>query len=240
MRINNYNPSARYKERAAQRMASTVGMLIVIGLATSVGFWVGKQYGVEKNISLKEQVESLVKERDTLLKNVTELRAEAQTANTRYEQIKAEYNSVLPEGPVQDLTRLIREQLTQGMAPERLAFVIKSARPPTGCTDPESKRFIVSTPNYTGPESSASVADGTVIIKAKGVSASNASGQPEAWFDPAKPVTVTFNSSVGEEVKVGNFPIRHSVIAGGREFRFTVEEGAKSFVKVTYDSCAYP
>lgn len=240
MRINSYNPSARYKERAAQRTASTVGMLIVIGLATSVGFWVGKQYGVEQNISLKEQAESLGKERDTLLKNLTELRAEAQTANTRYEQIKAEYNAVLPEGPMQDLTRLVREQLTQGMAPERLAFVIKSARPPTGCTDPETKRFIVSTPNYTGPESSASVADGTVIIKAKGESASSANGQPEAWFDPAKPVNVTFSSSQGQEVKTGNFPIRHSVIAGGREFRFTVEEGAKSFVKVTYDSCSYP
>ncbi len=240
MSLNSYNPSARYRERAAQRMANTIGMVIVVALSACVGFWIGKQYGVEQNITLKEQVVSLGKERDALQKNVTELRAEAQTANTRYEQIKAEYDAVLPAGPVQDLTKLVREQLTQGMAPERLAFVIKSARPPTGCTDPETKRFIVSTPNYSGPDSSASVANGAVIIKAKGVSASNKEGQAEAWFDPAKEVDVTFTSSAGTEVKKGNFPIRHSVIAAGREFRFTVEEGAKSFAKVTFDSCAYP
>lgn len=240
MNLNSYNPSARYKERAAQRTASAIGMILVIILSACVGFWIGKQYGVEQNITLKEQVSSLTKERDGLQKNVTELRAEAQTANTRYEQVKAEYDAVLPEGPMQDLTRLVREQLTQGMAPERLAFFIKSARPPTGCTDPESKRFIVSTPTYTGPDSSASVADGAVIIKAKGASASNKQGQAEAWFDPAQPVEVTFTTASGAEVKKGNFPIRHSVVAGNREYRFTVEEGAKSFVKVTFDSCAYP
>jgi hypothetical protein len=195
---------------------------------------------VERAISLGDQVESLTKERNLLQGNVTELRAEAQTANTRYEQIKAEYNSVMPEGPMQDITTLVRQQLDQGMAPERLSFVIKSARPPTDCTDPETKRFVVSTPSYTGPASSASVADGAVIIKAKGASASNKAGQPEAWFDPAQNVEVTFTSVNGNEVKKGMFPIRHSVVAGNREYRFTVEEGAKSFAKVTFDSCAYP
>ncbi len=240
MTINSYNPHARYRERKMHRMTNAVSMVLVIGLSACVGFWMGKQYGVENVISLKEQVNSLTKERTLLQGNVTELRAEAQTANTRYEQVKAEYNAVLPEGPVQDLTKLVREQLEQGMAPERLSFVIKSARPPTGCTDPETKRFVVSTPNYTGPDSSASVADGAVIVKASGVSASNKAGQPEAWYDPAKDVNVTFVTAGGNEVKKGAFPIRHSVVVGNREFRFTIEEGAKSFAKVVFDSCAYP
>lgn len=240
MMLNSYNPNARYRDRAMHRMTNAVSMVIVIALSASVGFWMGKQYGVEQNISLKDQVESLTKERNLLQKNVTELRAEAQTANTRYEQIKAEYNAVLPEGPMQDLTKLVREQLTQGMAPERLAFVIKSARPPTDCTDPETKRFVVSTPSYTGPDSSASVADGAVVIKARGASATNKDGKAEAWFDPAQNVEVTFTSPAGTETKRGAFPIRHSVVANGREYRFTIEEGAKSFAKVVFDSCAYP
>lgn len=240
MSLSSYNPSNRYRDRTQQRMTNAISMIIVIGLSASVGFWVGKQYGVERAISLADQVETLTKERNLLQGNVTELRAEAQTANTRYEQIKAEYNAVMPEGPMQDLTSLVRQQIDQGMAPERLSFVIKSARPPTDCTDPETKRFVVSTPSYTGPDSSASVADGSIIIKAKGASASNKEGKPEAWFDPAKGVEVSFNSPAGPEVKKGTFPIRHSVVAGNREYRFTVEEGAKSFAKVTFDSCAYP
>lgn len=240
MSLSSYNPNSRYKDRAMQRMTNAISMLIVIALSACVGFWMGKQYGAERSISLAEQVEELTKERNLLQSNVTELRAEAQTANTRYEQIKAEYNAVLPEGPMQDITRLVRQQLDQGMAPERMAFVIKSARPPTDCTDPESKRFVVSTPSYTGPASSASVADGAVVIRAKGASATSKEGKPEAWYDPAQTVEISFTSASGTEVKKGQFPIRHSVVAGNREYRFTVEEGAKSFAKVVYDSCAYP
>lgn len=240
MMLNSYNPHNRYRERKMLRVTNAVSMLLVIALSVSVGFWVGKQYGAERVFSLGEQVTELTNERNSLQGNVTELRAEAQTANTRYEQIKAEYNALMPEGPMQDLTKLVREQLTQGMAPERLAFVIKSARPPTDCTDPETKRFVVSTPSYTGPESSAAVADGAIIVKAKGASSINKDGKPEAWFDPAQNVEVTFTTSKGNEVKKGPFPIRSSVITGNREYRFTIEEGAKSFAKVVFDSCAYP
>ncbi len=240
MMINSYNPHNRYRARAQQRVTNTITMVIVIALSACVGFWMGKQFGVEHNSSLERQVENLTKERNLLQTNVTELRAEAQTANTRYEQIKAEYNSVMPEGPMQDLTSLVRQQIDQGMEPDRLAFVIKSARPPTGCTDPETKRFIVSTPNYTGPDSSVSVAEGSIIIKAKGTSATSKTGQAEAWFDPAQNVEVTFTSGGKAETKKANFPIRHSVVADGREYRFTIEEGAKSFARVVFDSCAYP
>lgn len=239
MTLGSYNPSARYRERAQQKMTNAISMLIVIVLSASVGFWMGKQFGVEKLGSLEKQVDTIIEERNTLQQNVTELRAEAQTANTRYEQIKAEYNAQIPEGPMQDLTRLVREQINQGMDPDRLAFFIKSARPPTGCTDPETKRFVVSTPNYSGPDSSVSVADGAIIITGKGIS-STKDGKAEAWYDPAQNIDITFSANGQKEVKKGNLPIRHSVIAGGREYRFTIEEGAKSFAKVVFDSCAYP
>jgi hypothetical protein len=136
MMLQSYNPSSRYKNRAAQRLSNAISMLVVIALSACVGFWMGKQFSVEESISLREQTKQLTAERLTLQQNLTELRAEAQTANTRYEQIKAEYNAVMPEGPMQDITSLVRQQLEQGMAPERLFFVIKSARPPTDCSEP--------------------------------------------------------------------------------------------------------
>lgn len=238
--IESYNPSTRYRNRAAQRFSNAISMVVVIALSACVGFWMGKQFGAEKSISLREQVKQLSSERITLQQNLTELRSEAQTANTRYEQIKAEYNAVMPEGPMQDLTSLVRQQLEQGMAPERLFFVIKSARPPTDCSEPDTKRFIVSTPNYTGPVSTVTMADGAIVITGKGVSASSKEGKAEAWFDPAKPITVGFNVDGVVENKTGNLPLRHSIVAGGREYRFTIEEGAKSFAKVVFDSCAYP
>ena len=40
--------------------------------------------------------------------------------------------------------------------------------------------------------------------------------------------------------KAGIMPLHHSVVSGNREYRFTIEEGARSFAKVTFDSCDYP
>lgn len=223
-----------------QRLSSAIAMIIVIIMSVAVGLWFGKQYSAQNQINLEEQVESLSAQNTTLQETVTELRAEAQTANTRYEQIRAEYESQIPEGPMQDIIKLLREQLGQGMAPERLAFLIRSARPPTGCNEPETKRFVVTTPAYKGPDSAVSVADGHVLVTATGVSAKNDKGAPEAWYDPAQSVTVRFKSGEVTESKSGTLPLRHSVIVENREYRFTVEEGSRSFAKVVFDSCAYP
>lgn len=172
---------------------------------------------------------------------LTQVRAEAQTANMRYAQLREEINEKLPDGPVQKLAALIREQLSSGINPERLAFVIKSARPPQDCTDAETKRFVIDTPAYQGPESVITIADGQIRIFGEGASARNDNGEPEAWFDPAKPVEIAFQAgSQTQEKKKDTLPIQHSLILGPREYRFTVEEGSRSFAKVTFDSCAYP
>lgn len=240
MMLNDYNPHSRYRERSMQRLSSAIAMIIVIIMSVAVGLWFGKQYAAQNQISLQEEVDSLTSQNAALQESVTELRAEAQTANTRYEQIRAEYESQIPEGPMQDIIKLVREQLGQGMAPERLSFLIRSARPPTGCTEPETKRFVVTTPAYKGPDSAVTVADGHVNVTAEGISAKNDKGAPEAWYDPAQSVTVKFKSGEVTESKKGTLPLRHSVIVENREYRFTVEEGSRSFAKVVFDSCAYP
>lgn len=240
MSLSSYNPHTRYKERNAQRVASTLGIISVILISILIGFWLGKQYGAEHLITLKDEVETLENERDMLQEKVTDLSATAQTADKRYQQLQAEVESILPAGPMQDLVTLVREQLQQGMDAERLSFVIRSARPPSGCTEAKSKRFVINTPAYSGPESIAAVAEGAVKIGGSGRSARNAKGDPEAWYDPSKRVEIFFINGDKRETKKGVLPIRYSTVVGNREYRFTVESGARSFAKVVYDSCAYP
>lgn len=240
MSLNNYNPHLRYKERAAQRFSSFMGMMAIILISILIGFWFGKQYAAGQLITLQEQVTSLTEERDTLQDNATELSAAAQTAAKRYEQLQEEVESIIPKGPMQNLVTLVREQLAQGMDAERLSFVIRSARPPSGCVDPESKRFVVNTPAYKGPKSIAVIADGLVEVYGSGTSARNADGKPEAWYDPAKRVEVAFKYNDKLEIKQGVLPLRYSVVVNDREYRFTVEAGPRSFAKVVYDSCSYP
>lgn len=241
MSLSSYNPSDRYRKRAASRMANFMVVSFLVLMLFGVGFWFGKQNAGQQERILKQRVQTLTSEATEVEQALIDMRSEAQTATMRYEQLKTTYDEQLPEGAVRDLLELVRKQLEEGRDPERLAFLIRSARPPRNCSEIKTRRFVVATPTNQGPQSKISVADGSITIKGTGASAKNDKGQAEAWFDSSRPVSLDFVGLGGQaEQKKGTFPIHHSMVVGAREYRFTVSDGARSFAKVTYDSCDYP
>ena len=75
----------------------------------------------------------------------------------------------------------------------------------------------------------------------KAMQAKSADGRPQAWFDPKKPVRLTFTAVDQPSVEhAGVLPLSHSVVLGEREFRFLVQAGRRGFVLVTAEDCAYP
>jgi len=240
MSFSTYNPGDRYRKRATKSFMSFSFVLFVLFLFFIVGFWFGKQNAGQQERLLKAQVEEITLQNKVLENSLVETRSEAQTAVMRYDQLQKKYEEQLPEGPLRDLLSLVKAQLNEGRDPERLAFLIRSARPPRNCSEIETKRFVVSTPGNQAPQSSISVADGGVIVKASGAAVKNSDGKAEAWFDPTRSVNIEFKTLDGVEVKKGVFPLHHSIVVGAREYRFTVSAGARSFAKVTFDSCDYP
>lgn len=242
MSLSSYNPHDRYRRRSAQRAMSAAFVIGIIALLIGFGFWIGKQFGVQENANLNMRIKLLEAESLDLENTLTETRVEAQTANLRYKQLQESYKDIISEGPMEELIMMLKTQIEEGMDPQRLAFVIRSARPPSNCSDPETRRFVVSTPAYQGADSTISIADGQLRIKGSGISARNKNGKPEAWYDPAKRIKITFSPTaqgVSEE-KSAVMPLKHSMVIGNREYRFTISEGARSFAKVTFDSCDYP
>jgi len=236
-----YNPYDRYRNRSAQRVTSALAFMAAMAVVCAVGFWLGRQSAAENVIALQQDAQALRAQNAELQDSVTALRTESQTASLRYRQLEEQVSSQNLSGPLRDLGDLVRQQVSAGVDPGRLAYVIRSASPPRNCVDPDTKRFVVTTPAYKGQDGSVSIAEGEVVVTAQGVSARGEKGEAEAWFDPAQPVTLTFTLSTGEvSKKKGTLPLSHSVVVGEREYRFTVAEGARSFVKVTYDSCAWP
>lgn len=242
MAIGQYNPRNRYRDRAVQRFNKTVLTLAFMAGCFGFGFFLGQQNAVVQNGTLKMEVSDLTTRLKASQDELTSVRAEAQTATSRLEQLRSQYEKDMPQdGPMREIVDMIRKQIEDGMAPDRLAFVIRSARPPRNCSDPSSKRFIIKTPAYKGADSVVSVGEGAVVVSGVGVSAKSRDGQLESWFDPTQSVNVTFKTSNGDvENKGGVLPFQHSIIANGKEYRFTLTEGEKSFVKVTFDSCDYP
>lgn len=240
MSLSSYDPHHRYRQRNVQRMVNLVVIVGFMFVSGGIGFWLGGLSAGRGEAALRVESDTLRQQLTLTQEEVTQMRAEVQTANARFDQLQATYNETIPEGPMRDITGLIKQQIDEGMDPERLKFAVLSARPPRNCTEPETKRFVVSTPAYTGADSEISLAEGAIRITGTGVSSRNDKGDPEAWYDPSKAVNLSFFAGGKEEKKSGTMPIQHTVVLTDKQYRFTIEEGARSFAKVVFDSCDYP
>ncbi len=241
MSVYSYNPYDRYRQRSAKRTTGMIVFMFVFALVFAFGYWVGGIRSQQNIYILKEEKRILVEENDKYQGDMVKLRAEAQTANVRLEQLRTSYQELLSEGPLKELVTLVSEQVEQGVDLKRLKSVILSARPPQNCSDPKSKRFVVITPAYNGPSSNALIDGGVLSVFGKGKSSKNSKGKSEVWFDPGQPIEVTFKTkNSSPETKKGLLPLHYSMVIEDKEYRFTITSGAKSFAKVTFDHCDYP
>lgn len=237
----NYDSGGRYRRRAKERRNKIIWIIVFLASLAGASYWWGGENVRMSEVAYKQKSIQLEEERAGLEKVITDLRTEVQSTQVRYQQLEAKYQQEVPQGAFKNLTDLVRKQLNAGIKPERLAFVIESARPPKNCTEPSLKRFVVKTPVYNGPHGTVSFGNGVVTVTGEGEAATNANGLPEAWYDPGKPVKIVFIEIGGKRtVKEGLLPIQHSLVVGSKEYRFTVAAGERSFISVTSDSCDYP
>lgn len=243
MTFSLYDPNDRYRRRAAKRTTNMVFLMIVAVVIYGFGVWTGTIKSRQNVYILQEEKRILSAELTEMQNEITALRANSQTANVRFEQLKASYEEIISgDSPIKNLVNILKNQIEEGVDPERIESILLSAKPPQNCSDAYHKRFVVITPVYSGPTSSISIGNGDIIISATGESATTQNGKKQAWFDPGKPVDIMFKKK-GEEnpvSKKGVLPIYYSETLNNKQYRMTVSAGAKSFAKVTYDYCDAP
>lgn len=234
------NHRDRHRQKSREKFFRTLllcGFLLAIFVA---GFHFGAKRSQNKIRNLELTVQELSTGHEAIETEITTLRANNQTLTLKNKELNERYQKDIPKGDLGLLSALAQEQLEKGIKVERLAFVIRQAQPPQNCTNPEKKRFVLSTPIYKGPGSSVSFANGAITVTGSGATTVTETGQKEAWFDAGKPVTIKFTKLGGKaDVKESLLPIHHAIILGDREYRFTVAKGPRSFVTVTADSCDY-
>lgn len=220
--------------------------LFVLGGIVALGVFAyqsGKVLAQREVSALRTRVETLSTRVGELQANNAELAKSTAAARAGQQHWRDLYARDVPEGPAKKLLGLVQKELNNGTEPERLATLIDAAGSEDRCArDPVTKRFVVRTPIYRGGADIASFAEDSVNVTAEGQSSSTAQGQPNAWFDPATEVTVTFASLGGKESTVsGRLPLHHTVVAQGAEYRFSiVPDNRRGFVSVTADRCALP
>lgn len=236
-----YDSGGRYKRRSGEKRRRVIMALVFLAILAGVSYWWGGENVRSSEVAYKQQAIKLEDERAGLENTITELRSEVQSTLVRYQQLEEKYKQEVPQGEFKQLTDLVKKRLDAGIKPTRLAFLIDAARPPKNCAEAQAKRFVVKTPVYNGPHGTVSFGNGIVTVSGEGAAAMGTTGQPEAWYDPGKPVKIIFTEIGGKQtIKEGLLPIQHALVSGAREYRFTVAAGERSFIAVTADSCDYP
>ncbi|WP_029008058.1 hypothetical protein [Azospirillum halopraeferens] len=241
MGLGRYDYDRRYRRRFWSGFGK-LAFFAVILLGTGLFAY---QMGIEqlkgRDVALREEVASLSRQKAELELLAGQMQHAARAAEGRVHDLEARLAREVPTGDLAALAGLVRKRLSDGLAPQRLAFVIENAQNPRNCQAAETKRFVITTPLVKTGNRSASFAGGAVTVTGEGESARNAQGAPEAWFDPNEPVTLRITAHGGvEEVTTGRLPLHHAVVIDQTEHRFTIAAGPRSFVEVTADRCPFP
>jgi hypothetical protein len=236
------NQRRRARRRVWLGLAKFGIMLALVGAVAGFFFMVGARHADSEIERREARLAQLSAESDRLKSAAAEAAAAKAHALADLKAMQDRYARDVPTGPVRDLLPVVKEKLDQGLDPTRLALVLKTMALQRACdTDPVIKRFLVPTPLANAP-AQVTFGANAVVVSANGTAATSASGAPEAWFDPAKPVTVRYALSTGtSEEAAGNLPIDHSLVAGGSEYHITVANGTtRGMVVVTAERCDYP
>ncbi|MEX0814965.1 MAG: hypothetical protein WD014_04750 [Dongiaceae bacterium] len=242
MTLGLYEGRVRRRRRIRVAVAEGLVALSLIVAAGLVAYQSGSTLAGREEARLRQEAARLTEENAALQRRNAELQSAAAAAAAEAGTWRQRYEREAATGDVKALLDLAQRKLAAGVEPARLAFVIEAAQNDAACDEtPVTKRFIVKTALSGGANDAVGFADNAITVTAEGRAATDAAGKPEAWFDPAQPVTLRFARLGGGVSEVsGALPLHHSLAIAGAEYRFTVVAGARGFAAVTGDRCRFP
>ncbi len=232
-----------------QRLRPSLLLLAVLGAGALLLFAVVAAYEAGRS-ELRLQYERAlaeaqrVKELDRLLnERIARLEAEREALQSRYAELERTYRQQALEPRYATLLRLLRRKEAEGVPLERLAFLLESASVKRDCSkEVETHRLFVRVPLARQARDTVAVAEGRITVTVVGRPARDAEGRPQAWFDPAAPVEVTFHLLDGRrEQSSGVLPLMRELVLDDVAYRVALHPARRrGFLQVTVQRCAYP
>lgn len=232
---------AERRRRRARMLAflAVLGALLLLG---ALAYESGSRLAQVETDALRQEIDRQRRTIAALQQQIAQADTLRQQAEARVREWEQRYASDVPTGAARDLFMEMQQRLREGLAPERVRLVLRTMTDGTKC-DPaqETRRFLLATPLTRGGQTSVSFA-GAIVVTGEGQSARAADGAPQAWYDPAAPVTIVAIQPGGGRTETrGHLPLAFSVVRGTNEHRFLVTEAdLRGFVSVTAERCDYP
>jgi len=236
-----YDYDRRYRRRFLMVVVKTTLFLAFLMSVGLFSYQTGVQQFEARNLDQQARVETLAGQVGELELQVAKLTQAGVNAESRATRCEERLVQETPKAEKAQLLSLLSSRLAAGISAERLAFVISHTENERQCDQPTMKRLVINSPLSRSATQSVSFFNGFVTVSGDGQPARDANNNPEAWFDPTKPVVVRIVTHGGEEsVVTGVMPLHHSVVVDKTQYRFTIVGGTKSYAEVTIDKCPYP
>lgn len=236
---------SRYHDRRRKRWR-LLRWLVVFGAIAALGavsYRSGSELAAREVRRLEQEVDALTQQISVLQAQNAQLAGESGAARMRQQELQRRYDEEVPTGDARVLLDAVNARLAAGVGPDRLRFMLDAASERPACDgNPVTKRFLVRTPISSGANDSVGFAASALTVTAQGESATTERGAPEAWYDPAKPVTLVIAALGGARTEeTGLLPLHKSVVHNGDEYRFTATAAEqRGFLTVTADRCPLP
>lgn len=215
-------------------------LIAAIGGLGALLYQTGAEISHGRVAGLEAEIARLADRERELGERAARLEIELAAARRETAHWKARYAADMPTGKARDLLVLAGDLLAQGVAAERIGQMMERAGRKVDCSgEPATRRFLVRTPIYRGANNAVTFANNAITVTASGASATDSSGNPEAWFDPALPINIRFTEIGGTPQEInGVLPLHHSVLWHDGEYRFSlVAAEQRGFVNVSAEHC---
>lgn len=225
---------ARRKElqkRRSQRFWGFVKFLIMMVVIVSTAF-----YAYDTGFKIADgEIQRWKNQYEQEARQNEKLQSELGSDKATLEQLKA----LVPSEDTKNLLTVINDRVIEGVKVARMARVIKGLTLNQKCNaNSNSRRFMVITPVSPERNSSVSFMRGMITVSGQGSAALSKKGNPEAWFDPQKDVSINFTLPGGEKQETkGTLPLYYSMVVGENEYRFSINAGRRSFADVSVQKC---
>jgi len=241
----NYGLGLSEKKKARMRRNRFFKFVLYVGIlggAGAYGYFEGQAEATLRIADAREQRNILERENARLNDKLRGAMDKQGAALAEARSWRDKFEKEIPEGASLEILELVRKRMDEGLDAIRLMNIIALTQNKSNCdAKPEVKRFIVNTPIFSSPDNSIGLGGGSVTVAGEGQSTLNAEGKPEAWYDPAKPVTITFTKLGGKTEKItGKLPISKSFVFGSDEYRFNILNGKQSFASISVIRCDFP
>jgi hypothetical protein len=237
-----YGGRRRNRAPVTRNVLAWTAALVVISAAGLYAYRTGTALAMRQTEDLRAQVSALTEEVAGLEQTNAGLQNALEGQQARNLSLLEQYRTDVPDEESQEILRLVRGKLAEGVPAQRLSEIVEAAAAEWECASESlTRRFVVQTPTTSGSNAAVSFAEGTLIVTGTGISELDAQGRPLAWYNPAEPISLSFTPIDGEPTNIsGLLPLQHSMVIGESIYRFSALAGETSFVNVTGVACAYP